>query len=30
MSLVDTATNRVVWEDEKTIVKQGNQNQVGF
>ncbi len=30
MSLIDTATNRVVWEDEKTIVKQGNQNQVGF
>jgi hypothetical protein len=29
MSLVDTATNRVVWEDQKTIVKQGSQNQVG-
>ena len=30
MSLVDTATNRVVWEDEKTITKQGKRAPVSW
>jgi len=30
MTLIDTSNNRVVWEDEKTIVKQGQKNNIGF